>query len=181
VTSVELRTQRLLLRRWRPEDREPFAALNADPVVMEHFPSVQDRATSDASVDRIDRQWDDLGFGIYAVEVTGIADFVGFVGLAVPSWDLPFEHRADPPVEIGWRLAAQHWGHGYAVEAASAVLEHGLGDLGLPEVLSWTVPANVRSRKVMERIGMTYAEEFDHPNLAVDSPLRRHVLYRRSA
>jgi RimJ/RimL family protein N-acetyltransferase len=171
----------LLLRQWRPEDREPFAALNADPVVMEHFPALQDRDASDSSVDRFEAHWRDRGFGLYAVEVVGAAPFIGFVGLAVPPWAPPFAHAADPPVEIGWRVAAEHWGQGYAVEAATAAMTYGLRTLGLPEVLSWTVPANVRSRKVMERIGMTYAQDFDHPVLSADSPLLRHVLYRRAA
>jgi RimJ/RimL family protein N-acetyltransferase len=110
--------------------------------------------------------------------VPGVADFIGFVGLAVPPCAPPFPHAAEPVVEIGWRLGATHWGHGYAVEAATATLTYALGVLSLPEVLSWTVPGNVRSRRVMERIGMTYVQEFDHPRLAADSPLRRHVLYR---
>lgn len=146
---------------------------------MEHFPSVQDRATSDASVDRLEKHWDDYGFGLYAVEVPSAEPFIGFVGLAVPSWDVPFTHQADPPVEVGWRLAADFWGRGYAVEAATAVMAYALTELALAEVLSWTVPANVRSRRVMERIGMTYAQEFDHPSMPVDSHVRRHVLYRR--
>jgi RimJ/RimL family protein N-acetyltransferase len=147
---------------------------------MEHFPSVQDRATSDASVDRFEKHWDDYGFGLYAVEVPGAEPFIGFVGLAVPSWDVPFAYLADNPVEIGWRLAADSWGRGYAVEAATAVMAHALTELALPEVLSWTVPANVRSRRVMERIGMSFAQEFDHPSMPEGSRVRRHVLYRRT-
>ena len=182
VTSdnVTLTTERLVLRPWRAEDREPFAALNADPVVMEHFPHLQTRVESDASVDRFETLWHDYGFGPWAVEVPGVADFIGFVGLAVPPWEPPFAHAAEPVVEIGWRLAAEHWGNGYAAEAAAASLTHAFDVLALPEVLSWTVPENVRSRRTMERIGMTYVQDFDHPRLAVDSPLRRHVLYRVS-
>ena len=171
-------TDRLVLRRWRPADREPFAAMNADPAVMEHFPHLQSREESDASVDRFESLWRDYGFGPWAVEVPGVAEFIGFVGLAVPSWDPPFAHVAEPPVEIGWRLAAEHWGHGYAVEAATAALTQAFDVLALPEVLSWTVPVNLRSRRVMERIGMTYVQDFDHPRLAPISPLGRHVLYR---
>ena len=173
-----IRTQRLLLRQWRPEDREPFASLNGDPRVMEYFPSLQDRQESDATADRFENLWRDYGFGPWAVEVPDVAAFIGFVGLAVPSWDPPFPHAAQPAVEIGWRLAAQHWGCGYAVEAAVAALEYAFDVLALPEVLSWTAPANTRSRRVMERIGMTYVQDFDHPRLSPASPLGRHVLYR---
>lgn len=173
-----IRTERLVLRRWRPADREPFAAMNADPAVMEHFPHLQGREESDASVDRFESLWQDYGFGPWAVGVPSVADFIGFVGLAVPSWDPPFAHVAEAPVEVGWRLAAEHWGHGYAVEAATAALTQAFDVLALPEVLSWTVPGNLRSRRVMERIGMTYVQDFDHPRLAPDSALRRHVLYR---
>jgi len=173
-----IQTERLVLRPWRTEDREPFAALNADPVVMEHFPGLQSREESDSSVDRFEKLWRDYGFGPWAVEVPAVAEFIGFVGLAVPSWEPPFAHAATPAVEIGWRIAADHWGHGYAVEAAEASLTHAFEVLALREVLSWTVPANWRSRRVMERIGMTYVQDFDHPRLPVDSPLRRHLLYR---
>jgi ribosomal-protein-alanine N-acetyltransferase len=145
---------------------------------MEHFPRLQGRQESDASVDRFESLSRDYGFGPWAVEVPGVAAFIGFVGLGVPPWEPPFPHAAEPVVEIGWRLAAEHWGHGYAVEAAAASLTQAFDVLALPEVLSWTVPANVRSRRVMERIGMTYVQDFDHPRLAEDSPLRRHVLYR---
>jgi RimJ/RimL family protein N-acetyltransferase len=176
-----LTTPRLWLRRWLPADRESFAAMNADPVVMEHLPGVIGRVESDAFVERIEKHWRDHGFGLWAVEVPAAASFIGFVGLAVPNFEPPFAHAADPCVEIGWRLAAEHWGRGYAVEAAAAVLTYAFGMLALPEVLSWTVPANVRSRRVMERIGMTYVEEFDHPRLPAASPLRRHVLYRLAA
>jgi RimJ/RimL family protein N-acetyltransferase len=96
----------------------------------------------------------------------------------VPSWTPPFPHAAEPVVEIGWRLAAEHWGHGYAVEAATAVKALAFGVFQLPELLSWTVPANVRSRRVMERIGMSYVQDFEHPTMPEGSPVRRHVLYR---
>jgi RimJ/RimL family protein N-acetyltransferase len=155
--------------------------MNADPVVMEHFPGLMDRESSDAFVDRIENHWRYYGFGLCALEVPGVAPFIGFVGLAIPRWDLPVAHAGEPPVEIGWRIAGQHWGQGYAAEAAAAVMAYAFEVLALPEVLSWTVPANVRSVRVMERIGMTYAQDFEHPSLPVDSPLRRHVLYRRPA
>jgi RimJ/RimL family protein N-acetyltransferase len=173
---IELRTARLLLRRWRPEDRAEFARLNADPRVMEFFPKLLTPEESDAAVDRIEAHFQQHGFAQWAVEVPAVASFVGFVGLSIPRFEAAFT----PCVEIGWRLAAEHWGRGYATEGARAALEFGFGSLGLAEILSYTVPHNLRSRRVMERIGMTHspAEDFDHPLLAAGHPLRRHVLYR---
>lgn len=172
----EIRTPRLILRRWRPEDLEPFAALNADPVVMEHFPSTLSREESDAFARRIEDHFDRYGFGLWALEIPGVAPFAGFVGLSVPG----FEAHFTPCVEIGWRLAAGSWGKGYATEAARAVLAFGFERLSLAEIVSFTAPANERSRRVMERIGMTRnpADDFDHPRLPEGHPLRRHVLYR---
>jgi RimJ/RimL family protein N-acetyltransferase len=171
-----LKTERLWLRRWRDHDREPFAALNADPRVMEYIPGLLDRAESDAFADRIDRAFDDQGFGLWAVEVRGEGEFVGFVGLARPAFDAPFT----PCVEVGWRLARKAWGRGYATEGARAALAFGFERLGLPEIVSFTVPANRRSRRVMEKLGMARdpSEDFDHPRLAEGHRLRRHVLYR---
>jgi len=171
-------TERLLLREFLARDREPFAALNADSRVMEHFPQVLTREESDALVDRIGQHWAEDRVGQWAVERRDDGSFLGFVGLAAPS----FESDFTPCVEVGWRLAVDAWGHGYATEAARAALAFGFESRGLEEILSWTVPANVRSRAVMERIGMTRdpADDFDHPNIAVGSPLRRHVLYRLS-
>jgi RimJ/RimL family protein N-acetyltransferase len=169
----ELRTDRLFLRRWLATDRDAFAAMNADSRVTEHFPSVLTKDESDASVERINRHFDQHGFGLWAVEIPGVAAFAGFVGLAVPS----FEAHFTPCVEIGWRLAAAHWGQGYATEAALAALAFGFGDAGLREIVSFTVPDNQRSRRVMEKIGMTHSpsDDFDHPAW----PSRaRHVLYR---
>jgi RimJ/RimL family protein N-acetyltransferase len=172
----ELRTRRLLLRRWLPEDRPAFAAMNADPRVMEFLPKALSREESDATADRIEAHFAERGFGLWAVEVPGVAPFIGFVGLATPRFTAPFT----PCIEIGWRLAAEHWGRGYATEGARAAIEFGLGPAGLDEILSFTVPDNVRSRRVMEKIGMTHspADDFDHPLLAAGHPLRRHVLYR---
>lgn len=174
-----LRTERLVLRPWRDEDRAPFAALNADPQVMEHMPARLSRAESDALVDRIRAHFAEHGYGLWAVQVPGAADFIGFVGLSRPS----FEAHFTPCVEVGWRLAREHWGRGYASEAARAAVAFGLGELGLEEILSWTVPANLRSRRVMETIGMRRdpADDFDHPRLPEGHPLRRHVLYRIAA
>jgi RimJ/RimL family protein N-acetyltransferase len=175
-TAPTIRTHRLLLRLWRDEDLPAFAALNADPKVMEFFPKLLDREESDAQSARIRDGFARRGFGLWAVEVPGVADFIGFVGLAVPH----FEAHFTPCVEIGWRLAHEHWGKGYATEAARAALDFGFGRLALDEIVSFTVPANRRSRGVMERIGMTRtpADDFDHPVLAEGHPLRRHVLYR---
>lgn len=169
-----IETERLLLRRWREGDREPFAALNADPEVMEHFPARLSREESDALAARITIAMAERGFGLWAVEVRGGAPFIGFVGLSIPTFDAPFM----PAVEIGWRLSRVHWGHGYAIEAARAVLDDGFGRHGLTEIVSFTVPANVRSRRVMERLGMRQDGEFDHPRLPEGHLLRRHVLYR---
>jgi RimJ/RimL family protein N-acetyltransferase len=176
VGIPEIRTDRLLLRGWHAADLAPFAALNADPVVMEHFPNLLDRASSDALVERITLGWRSLGFGIWAVERRDDSTFLGFAGLSRPAFDAPFM----PAVEVGWRLARHAWGHGYATEAASAALQFGFDTVGLAEIVSFTVPANLRSRRVMDRIGMTNdpADDFDHPRLPEGHPLRRHVLYR---
>ena len=169
-------TPRLLLRRWRDGDLDAFAALNADPEVMAFFPALLGRAESDALAARIREHFARHGFGLWAVEVPGVAEFVGFVGLSVPRFEAPFT----PCVEIGWRLVRAHWGRGYATEAARAALDFGFRRLALDEVVSFTVPANRRSRAVMERLGMAHdpAEDFDHPTLPEGHPLRRHVLYR---
>jgi RimJ/RimL family protein N-acetyltransferase len=171
---TELTTARLRLRRWRPADRGPFAALNADPRVMEYFPAVLTREESDRSADRIDAHFERHGFGLWAVEVPGVTSFAGFTGLAVPSFNAPFM----PCVEIGWRLAPSFWGCGYATEGARAVVAHGFGALGLDEIVSFTVPGNVRSRRVMEKLGMTHdpADDFDLPTHP--EAFKRHVLYR---
>jgi ribosomal-protein-alanine N-acetyltransferase len=182
----EIRTARLLLRRWRPEDLDAFAALNADARVMEHFPAPLSRAESDAAAARIQAHFDEHGFGVWAVEVVGGAGgpaptaMIGFAGLSRPRFEVP--RTASPCVEVGYRLAAEHWGHGYATEAARASLRFGFDQLGLPEIVAFTVPANLRSRRVMERLGMQRdpADDFEHPLLPPGHPLRRHVLYRVS-
>lgn len=170
-----LTTDRLILRRWRDSDLEPFAALNGDPVVMEHFPGTLDRAASDAFVDRIEAAFDAHGFGLWAAEVAGGAPFIGFIGLAI----VRFEAHFTPAVEVGWRLAKEHWGHGYAPEGARRALDVAFDELGLDGVVSFTTTSNHNSQRVMQKIGMTHdpADDFDHPNLP-DGPLRRHVLYR---
>ena len=174
---TEISTSRLILRPWRDEDAEPFAALNADPVVMEHFPSLLSRVESDAMIDRIRGHFAREGFGLWAVEVPGVAPFIGFTGLSRPAW-------WQEVVEIGWRLAPAHWGKGYATEAARAALDLAFGSLALDEVVSFVVPSNVRSQRVMDRLGMTrdLDGDFEHPNVPVGHRLRPHWLYRlRSA
>lgn len=172
----ELSTERLLLRAWRPEDRVAYAAINADPRVMEYFPSTRTRAESDASADAIQAHFDEHGFGFWVVEVKGGASFAGLVGLNVMTIDAPFV----PAVEVGWRLGFEHWGRGYATEAARASCDYAFGVRDLDEVVAVTATTNLPSRRVMEKLGMTCdrAEDFDHPNVPVGSPLRRHVLYR---
>lgn len=174
-----LTTDRLILRRWRKEDREPFAALNADPQVMEHFPEPLTRSQSDAMVDRFEEGFRERGFGFWAVEIAATGSFVGFTGLSVPR----FQAHFTPSVEIGWRLARAAWGHGYASEAARAALEFAFQDAGLPEVVSFTAATNLRSQAVMRRIGMARDADgdFDHPAVPEGSPLRRHVLWRMTA
>ena len=173
----ELRAGRVLLRGWREGDLAPLAALNADPRVMEHYPALLDRAQSDTFVrERVVPQFAERGYGLWAVEVPGVAPFIGYVGLQVPTFEADFT----PCVEVGWRLAFPYWGHGYATEAAHAAVAFGFAEAGLEEIVSFTVPANRRSIAVMERLGMTYDGEFDHPRLPAGHPLRRHVLYRLS-
>lgn len=176
---AELRTERLLLRRWREEDRGPFAMLNADPAVMEFFPAPLGRAESDELFERIEAGFERHGFGLWALELLESGEFLGFTGLAVP----PFEAHFTPAVEVGWRLARPAWGRGYATEAGRAALAHGFGALGLEQVVSMTTVRNRRSRAVMERLGMTRdpAEDFEYPNLPPGDPLRPHVLYRLRA
>lgn len=171
-----LRTERLILRAWRDADLEPFARLNADPAVMEFMPRPLDRRESDEIAGRCRGHFAEHGFGRWAVEVPDVAPFVGFVGLSWVGFETPFT----PCVEIAWRLARPYWGMGYATEAARASLKDGFERLGLDEVFAFTVPANTRSRAVMERLGMSRdsADDFDHPLLAAGHPLRRHVLYR---
>jgi len=176
---LTLRTDRLILRRWRDSDREPFQALNADPRVMEFFPNTLTPEESDQAIDRIEKHFDAHGFSLYAAEIIETQTFIGFVGISIPMFDAPFM----PAVEIGWRLAYDYWGRGLATEGARAVVRHAFEALKLPSLVSFTVPANLRSRRVMQNIGMIHdpADDFDHPRLPPGHPLRRHVLYRLRA
>jgi RimJ/RimL family protein N-acetyltransferase len=179
-SGPELQTERLLLRRWRPTDRAPFAALNADAAVMEHFPAPLSAGQSDALVKRIERCFEERGYGLWAVEVRDEGAVAGFVGLE-PVVDelLPFA----PAVELGWRLAQPFWGRGIASEAATAAVAFAFGQLALTDLVSYTAAINVRSRRVMERLGMRRdpAEDFVHPGLPARHPLAPHVLYRLDA
>ena len=172
----EIRTDRLLLRRWRNADCEPWAAMNADPRGMEFFPALLTREESDRRADRIEAHFEKHGFGLWAVEIPGVVPFAGFIGLCHPH----FEAHFTPCVEIGWRLAAEQWDQGYATEGARAALAFGFEDLQLVEIVSFTVPQNVRSRRVMEKLGMSHdpRDDYDHPILPKEHPLCRHVLYR---
>jgi 3-dehydroquinate dehydratase/shikimate dehydrogenase len=176
--ETSLRTERLLLRPWRSDDRAPFAALNADPRVMEWFPAPMTPVESDAVADRIEKHFAETGWGLWAVEIPGECPFIGFVGLSPSESTLGY-----PSVEIGWRLASERWGHGYAPEAALEALRFGFEDLFLDEVVSFTSAGNAKSRRVMAKIGMTHnpKDDFDHPRLSKTSPLSRHVLYRITA
>jgi RimJ/RimL family protein N-acetyltransferase len=171
-----IETDRLLLRNWEKRDRDPFARLNADTRVMEFMPACLSAVESDLLVDRIENHFRRHGFGLYAAELRRKCEFIGFVGIAVPS----FEAHFTPCVEIGWRLSAAHWGRGLATEGAMAVVRHAFESLALSALVSFTTPSNLRSRRVMEKIGMTHdpSEDFDHPNLPEGHPLRRHVLCR---
>ena len=172
-----LETERLLLREWRDSDRAPYAALNGDPEVMRHFPARLTPEQSSEMVDRITANWRDRGFGLWAVERLDIGEFIGFVGLLAPIWEAEFT----PCVEIGWRLAKEHWGQGFAPEAAMAVLEWGFANVDLPgdRILSFTTVGNTNSQRVMQKIGLIHdpALDFDHP-LLPDWKDRRHVVYR---
>lgn len=171
-----LETRRLLLRPWRAADREPYAAINADPRVMEFFPKTLTREESDRHVDSIIENFRTLGFGHWACEVKETGQFIGFVGLNTPRFDAHFT----PTVEIGWRLAFEAWGNGFAPEGARAVLDAAFSRFGLEEVVSFTAALNTRSIRVMQKIGMTHnpADDFMHPALPIADPLCRHVLFR---
>ena len=150
--------------------------MNADPAVMEYFPSTLTTQQSDRLIERIEEGFEANGYGLWALELRASGEFLGFTGLAMPA----FEAHFMPAVEVGWRLAREAWGLGYATEAARAALAFGFKELDLDEIVSFTSTENRRSRAVMERIGMTHdlRDDFDHPSLSRDDPLRRHVLYR---
>ena len=183
MTGPTLTTERLVLRPWRDSDLAPFAALNADPEVMAHFPAPLTATESDALAGRIRAAMVERGFGWFAAEVPGAAPFIGFIGLSVPDFGAHFLPPGHRVVEVGWRLARPFWGRGYATEGGRAALAFGFAQLGLPEVVAFTTSGNLRSQAVMRRLGMTRdpADDFDHPKLPPGHVLRRHVLYRLHA
>ena len=168
-----IQTKRLVLRSWQEEDYEPFARLNADPRVMRYFPKMLTLQESNSFAQDKAEHIQKYGWGLWAVALVSTDEFIGFIGLNEER-DL-FE---TPVIEIGWRLAFEYWGRGYATEGAKAALEYGFKTLGLNEIFSWTTEENMRSRAVMERIGMHRDSKFDHPRLPYDHPLKRHVRYR---
>lgn len=171
-----LQTERLILRPWKEEDKVPFAIMNSDPEVMEHFPALLTKEQSDQLYSRLSSFIQQNGWGLWAVEVPGVADFIGFIGLFRPT----FTSHFTPCVEVGWRLARPFWGKGYATEGALKALDFGFNELKLDEIVSFTAYSNTRSQAVMQKIGMKHKleDDFDHPLLAEGHPLRRHVLYR---
>jgi RimJ/RimL family protein N-acetyltransferase len=171
-----IETERLLLRRWRDSDREPFAALNGDPETLVHFPSTLNRQQSDALVDRIESVFEERGHGLWALEVRQTGEFIGFTGLS----PMPDGVPGAGGTEIAWRLAKTAWHHGYATEAARAALDVAFGGAGLPEVWSMTAVLNTPSQAVMGRLGLTEVARFSHPRVPAGSPLRPHVTFHRS-
>jgi RimJ/RimL family protein N-acetyltransferase len=178
-SQPRLRTERLLLRRWRGADHEPFAAINADPLVMEYYPAVLSRVRSDALIERFEAGFEEHGYGLWAVELPGERPLAGYVGLFSVEIDVAFA----PAVELGWRLARECWGRGIASEAAGASIAFAFEELGLDELIAYTAVVNRRSRQLMERLGMTRdpAEDFRHPSREVNGRLAPHVLYRLAA
>lgn len=166
-------TERLLMRRWRDSDREPFAQLNGDPDTLRFFPATLDRAASDAFVDRIEARFEQQGFGLWALEIAETGEFIGYTGLS----PLPDDVPGGGGMEIGWRLAKHAWHHGYATEAAKAARDVAFGGAGLPEIWSMTAVLNEPSQAVMRRIGLTEVARFDHPRVPEGHPVRPHVMY----
>jgi 3-dehydroquinate dehydratase/shikimate dehydrogenase len=176
IHTATVRTSRLILRPWREDDLEPFAKLNADPCVREFFPSIMSREESDREARLIMKFMQERGWCFWAVEVPNVAKFIGMIGLDTVDFPVHFSSS----VEIGWRLAFDHWGHGYATEGARASLQYGFQTLKLNEIVAYTALVNQRSQRVMEKIGMhrSPADDFDFPNVSVDCKVRQQVLYR---
>ena len=171
-----LRTQHLILRRWKESDFFPFAGMNADQRVMEFMLGTMTEEETRQSIEGIKKHFDAHGFGRWAVEVAGSGQFIGFVGISIPPYTLPFR----PCVEVAWRICAEEWGKGYAPEAAKEALRDGFERVALEEIVSFTTLTNLKSRRVMEKLGMRYcpSEDFDHPMVPEGHRLRRHALYR---
>lgn len=178
MVEIQIQTQRLLLRQWRDADLPQLIELNRDPKVMEFVgPPLAEEQTK-AMMERSRESWSKRGYGRFAVEVSEDATTIGFIGLALTRIETHFA----PAIEIGWRLMAESWGNGYATEGALAVKEYAFAELELAEIVSFTSGTNLRSRRVMEKIGLQRnpTDDFDHPNIATGSPLKRNVLYRQS-
>jgi 3-dehydroquinate dehydratase/shikimate dehydrogenase len=171
-----IKTDRLLLRSWQEEDLDPLAQLNTDPRVMEFLPTLLTREESRARLELYNQHIKDHGWGLWAVSAPGVSDFIGWIGL----WPIGFEAHFTPAVEVGWRLLPKFWGQGYATEGARASLEYGFNTLNLNEIVSITVPANLRSIRVMKKLGMHHdpKDDFNHPKFPEGHPLSRHILYR---
>ena len=171
-----LRTRRLILRQWKESDLLPFARMNADQRVMEFMLGKMTKEETRQSIERIKKHFDAHGFGHWAVEIADSKKFIGCVGLNIPRYTLPFS----PCVEVAWRICAEEWGKGYAPEAANEALRDGFERVGLQEIVSFTALTNLKSRRVMEKLGMQHcpAENFDHPMVPRCHSLRQHVLYR---
>lgn len=170
---TNLRTQRLLLRPWKESDFEAFAKLNADIDVMAYFPHTLSQNESDAMAERIKKGIEEKGWGLWAASIVGGADFIGFIGLNIPLFEADFM----PAVEVGWRLAKEFWGKGYATEGALAAIDYGFNVLKLEKIISFTTPLNTKSLAVMHKLAMQPAGEFEHPKIPKSHPLRRHLLY----
>lgn len=171
-----LETKRLILRTWKASDLESFFEINQDPKVMEFFPGLQDLDYTKNLIDKFEAHLEDFGFTLYAVDRKDTGEFIGFIGLMTVSFDAAFT----PAIEIGWRLASSQWGQGFAPEGAKAVLEYAFNELKLPEIVSFTTEKNMKSRRVMEKIGLKRSKngDFDNPKLSENHPLKPHVLYR---
>lgn len=171
-----LNSDRVILRQWREEDLIPFAKMNADPIVMEYFPAILSQKESDKLAEKIQNQFQKYGFGFWVLEIPNVTKFAGFIGLNIPQ----FEAHFPPCVEIGWRLKKDYWGQGYATEGAKLCLEFGFNQLQLKEIVSFTAQVNTRSRRVMEKLGMTHnpQDDFQHPLLPRNHSLSYHVLHR---
>lgn len=171
-----IQTERLILRPWREEDLEPLSRMNTDPRVMEFFLGPLTPEETQARLEVYTRHIQEHGWGLWAVSAPRVADFIGWIGL----WPIGFEAHFTPAIEVGWRLLPEFWGQGYATEGARASLHYGFNKLKLDEIVSITVPANLRSRRVMEKLGMHHnpQDDFDHPKLPEGHPLRRHFVYK---
>jgi RimJ/RimL family protein N-acetyltransferase len=170
----EVQTERLLLRQWKQEDFQPFYEMGRDERVMEYFPSLLDKQASDAIASKCQALIEAQGWGFWAVELKASGKFIGFIGLHIPSADLPFS----PCVEVGWRLAYPYWGKGYATEGAKASLRFGFTELSLGEIVAFTSVLNLKSIHVMEKSGMEKSEAFGHPDIPAEHRLHHHILYR---